>query len=90
MTSVEVIAIIGAVVAGLLALVSPILAYLTLKATKETAQGVEEVHQVVNSKNDALVTKVSNLEKRIAELMEDKRDAKESLALKAVKEAGTK
>jgi cell division protein FtsB len=68
-TSTEIIAIIvslGAV------LINPVMTYLTLRATQAVGKGVTEVHQVVNSKNDALVARVAELEHLLTDLRNDR------------------
>lgn len=72
--------IVGAAITGGATMVATsigglVLAYKTYHETKKVNQGVQEVHQVVNSKNDALVAKVSSLESLVAQLREDRRAA---------------
>jgi hypothetical protein len=82
MTATDIIAVIAATTAGVIAITAPIFSYLTLKVTKATAAAVTEVHTAVNSKNDALNANIVRLEKRVQELMSDRRIAAEAATSK--------
>jgi hypothetical protein len=69
LTAAEIIAII-VTIGGVI--VTPTLAYLTLKATRGTAVVVSEIKHEVNSRTTALMAEIDTLKQRIAELIQDR------------------